>query len=171
MKLLYVIAQEDFRDEEYFIPKEIFERAGIEVTTASLLKGKASGALGGEAEVSVSLAEASMDDHEGIVIAGGKGALMLDGNDDLKRLLFEALKDKKIIGAICISPIILANFGMLQGKSATVWDKDGEQADTLKRQGALYFPESVVEDSNIITANGPDAAEEFGKTILAVLNS
>jgi protease I len=166
MKILYVIAQKDFRDEEYFIPKKIFEDNKIIVETTSIKKEEAIGILGGTTKINIELKDANMNNYNAIVIAGGKGALTLDENDDLKRLLYDAMKEDKTIAAICISPLILANFGLLRKKVATVWDNNGQQASILKRQGAIYCKESVVIDKNIITANGPNAAEEFAKSII-----
>jgi len=37
-KIAMIIAFSNFRDEEYFIPKEIFEEAGFEVKTVSTKK-------------------------------------------------------------------------------------------------------------------------------------
>ena len=50
-KAVMIIAFRDFRDKEYFVPKEILEKAGIEVKTASNKKGTAIGADGGDTEV------------------------------------------------------------------------------------------------------------------------
>lgn len=166
-KILYVIAQKDFRDEEYFVPKNIFEESSFEVVTTSVEVGEAVGVKGGSAKVDIALKDAFMDDYSAIVIAGGKGALSLEGNLDLERLIFDAMKADKVVAAICIAPLILARMGILARRCATVWDKDGEQAAILLKNGCLYFEESVVEDKNIITANGPDAAEEFARSIVS----
>jgi protease I len=39
----------------------------------------------------------------------------------------------------------------------------------LKQQGAHYTGKPVVVDGNLITANGPKAAEAFGKAIVSTL--
>ncbi|MCS7131535.1 MAG: DJ-1/PfpI family protein, partial [Hadesarchaea archaeon] len=75
----------------------------------------------------------------------------------------DAAKKGKKVGAICIAPIILANAGVLEGKRATVWN--GDFVRMLKERGAKYTGKQVEVDGNIITANGPTAAKEFGRTI------
>jgi protease I len=45
----------------------------------------------------------------------------------------------------------------------------GSQAKILKEKGAIFEKKPVVFDGKIITANGPGAAEEFGKTIVELL--
>ena len=46
-KILMIIALRNFRNEEYFIPKEILEKAGMEVVAASTQRGIAVGSQGG----------------------------------------------------------------------------------------------------------------------------
>lgn len=166
-KVLYVVAQDGFRDEEYFTPKEIFEDNSIEVITASLEAGTAKGSLGGEATVDQSLADSKIDDFSALIIAGGPGALSLDGNDNLYGLIFDALRKGKTVAAICIAPVILANAGVLKGVSATVWNDEQEsQSKLLYEKSAIVFNEDVVVEGPIITANGPHAAKEFANSIL-----
>ncbi len=52
-----IIALKDFQDEEYFVPKEIFEKADLEVITISKEIGKAIGSEGGEATVDIDLSK------------------------------------------------------------------------------------------------------------------
>jgi putative intracellular protease/amidase len=49
-KVALIIAFRDFRDEEYFVTKEILEIAGIKVKTVSNERGIAIGADGGEVD-------------------------------------------------------------------------------------------------------------------------
>jgi len=170
-KIAMVIAFKDFRDEEYFRPKEILEGAGIEVKTASDQKGKAIGADGGEVTVDLLVSEVNPAEFDGVVFVGGPGCLKHLDNEDSYRLAKQTLSEGKILAAICISPVILAKAGVLEGKKATVWSSPLEKKpiETLKENGATYQEESVVTDENIITANGPAAAQEFGQTILKLL--
>jgi protease I len=69
-----------------------------------------------------------------------------------------------VLGAICIAPTILAKAGVLKGKQATVWDAKGEQIAILKAAGARYTGNEVTVDALLVTGNGPNAAEEFGRT-------
>ncbi|GAJ17159.1 unnamed protein product, partial [marine sediment metagenome] len=68
--------------------------------------------------------------------------------------------------AICIAPVTLANAGILDKKKATVFRSE---VKAIKRKGAIYTGKVVEVDGNIITAEGPQAAEEFGKTIINLL--
>ena len=44
-KIVFVVAPEVFRDEEYIEPKTILEAAGVEVTTASTVVGEIYGKI------------------------------------------------------------------------------------------------------------------------------
>jgi putative intracellular protease/amidase len=53
---------------------------------------------------------------------------------------------------------------VLRGRNATVWDDGkGTEIDLLERCGATFVDTKVVVDDRIVTANGPEAAVEFGK--------
>ena len=73
------------------------------------------------------------------------------------------MKARKPLGAICIAPTILAAAGVLEGIKATVWNRDNAESAFLELHGAIFTNESVTQDGLIITGNGPEAAEEFGK--------
>lgn len=165
-KVLMVIAQENFRDEEFFEPKKVLEDNGIDVTVASSSKETAIGMLGGTAKPDIKISDANMDDYDAIVISGGSGSKeYLWDNKDLHKLVNKAYSDNKIVSAICVSPVVLAKSGILEGKNVTVFD-DPNSINEIKECGACYENESVVTCENIITGKGPDYAEEFGKEVL-----
>lgn len=169
-KAVMIIAFRDFRDPEYFIPKEILEKNGVEVKTASNKIGIAIGAEGGETNVDLLVSEINVSDFNAVIFVGGPGCLENLDNEDSYRVAKEALSQNKVLASICISPVILAKAGVLKGKKATVWtDWTKSQAKILKENGAIYEGKSVVVDGKIITANGPQAAESFGKEILIAL--
>jgi protease I len=170
-KALFVIAFRNFRDPEYFLPKEILENSGIEVKTASNKKGIAIGAEGGEVEVDFLIEEVNPKDFDAIIFIGGPGCLEALDNEKSYNLIKQTVDFKKILGAICIAPVILAKSGVLEGKKATVWSSPFDRAPIkiLKENGANFVDENVVQDGKIITANGPEAAKDFGRKILEML--
>ena len=163
-KILMIIAPENFRDEEYFQPKEIFLKSGAEVTTASLKTGKIKGMLGGIAEAEITLDDVNVAYYDAIIFSGGSGATVYFDNEKALRIAKEAFEKGKVVGAICIAPAILANAGILKGKNATVWKSD-ETLKIFEEQGVNYTGKDVEVAGNIITANGPHAAKEFAYEI------
>ena len=173
MKIIFVIAFRDFRDEEYFTPKEILAAASFEIKTASNKKGTAVGADGGEAEVDFLVSEVNPADFDAVVFVGGPGCLKNLDNEESYNLARETIAKNKILAAICISPIILAKAGVLKGKKATVWTSpmDKSAIKVLEENGVIYQNKAVVSDGKIITADGPSSAKEFGEKIIEALTS
>ncbi len=167
-KIVMIIAFKDFRDEEYFVPKDILEKAGIEVKTASNKMGTAIGADGGEAEVDLLVSEINPADFDAIIFVGGPGCLKNLDNENSYQLARKTIAEDKVLAAICISPVILAKAGVLKDKKATVWSSslDRSSVEILKENGAIiYEAQEIVIDGKIITANGPDAAGDFAKAV------
>lgn len=167
-RIVMVIAFQGFRDEEYFVPKEILERAGVEVKTASIKLGIAMGDEGGEASIDFLISAIRPEEFDAVIFVGGPGCLQYLDNDDAYHLARETVSQNKILAAICISPVILAKAGVLKEKKATVWNSplDKTPLKILEENGAEYIDKDVVRDGKIITANGPSAAEEFAQKIL-----
>jgi len=170
-KIAMIVAHRDFRDEEYFVPKEILEGAGAEVKTASNKMGRALGADGGDVEVELLLENLNPADFDAIVFIGGPGCLENLDNEDSYKVARETVSQGKVLASICISPTILAKAGVLKGKKATVWSSpmDKSSVKILEENGAIYQDEVVVIDGKIITGNGPEAAKDFGEAIIEVL--
>ena len=169
MPVLFIIAQEGYQDWEYETPKQILEEADIKVITASKKIGLAQGSFGGHAQVAISLDKVNVSDYQAIIFIGGHGARKYQQDPSALRIAQEANLKKKLIGAICIAPTILAHAGILKGKNATVWDEDQEQHLLIEKLGANYINKPVVQDQHIITANGPKAAKEFGEALLHII--
>jgi protease I len=167
MKILFFIAPKDFRDEEYFIPQEIFEKEGFQTFTASTIKEIAVGKLGGEVNIDFLFTEIDVNDYDAVVFVGGEGAVKNLDNEEIYNII-RKITNKTLLAAICISPVILANAGVLEGKKATVWSSSlfKSPISLIKEKGAFYVDENVVSDGNIITANGPEAAEQFALKII-----
>ena len=171
-KIAMVVAFEDFKDEEYFIPREIFEEAEIEIVTISNQGGMARGVSGAEVAVDVKLDDLKVENYDGVVFVGGSGCLENLDNESSYRIARETVEQGKILAAICISPVILAKAGVLKNKKATVWSAPLYQnpIKILKEKGAVYQDENVVADGKIITANGPQVAEDFAKMVIKILD-
>jgi len=161
-KVLMVVAPQNFRDEEYQKPRQVLEAAGWQIEVASKGVNEATGMLGAKAKIDKDISQVNVDDYQGVVFVGGTGAAVYFEDQTALALAKTAFEKGKVVGAICIAPSILANAGILQGKRATAFSS--EQAN-LSAKGAYYTGESVTVDGKIVTANGPGAAEEFGRRI------
>lgn len=171
-KVALIIAQEGFEDNEFSQTKDVLIRQGAEISVVSKNTVlPALGKYGLEVIPDIKLDDLEVEDFNAIVFIGGPGATVYV--DDLRahQIIKEAVEKKKILGAICIAPTILAKAGVLRGVEATVWSNafDPSTIDVLKESGANYIDKPVVISGKIVTANGPSAASEFGEALASLL--
>ncbi|MEW6748575.1 MAG: DJ-1/PfpI family protein [Candidatus Micrarchaeota archaeon] len=167
-KVLMIIAQKGYKEEELQVPKRIIEGAGHHVKVASLTRMKAVGTRGTEVQPDLAVSEANPDFFDCIVIVGGPGSPSLAESKDVMDLLIAARKKDKQLAAICLGPMALAKSGALTDKKATVFP-DRSAIMLLRDSGAQYVQEPVVADTKVITADSPASAEEFGKRLVELL--
>lgn len=168
-KVMFVIAGSGFQPIEYSVPKKILEHSGITIITASDKPEIASANDGTTAIIDKTLDQVSVDDFDALFFIGGPEALDHLDNEKSYQLLRKTAEEKKIFGAICISVRILAKSGVLKGKKVTGWNGDNKLGAILEKAEATYVKKDVIVDGNIITATGPEAAQEFGAKILTIL--
>ena len=170
-KIAMIVAFRDFRDVEYFIPRDVFVQAGARVITFSKEKGRAIGADGGEVEIDSTLEELNPAHYDAVVFVGGSGMAKNIDSELHHQIARATVEANKVLGAICIAPAILAKAGVLDGKKATVWSSpmDKSAVRILQEEGAVYEDKAVVVDGKIVTGNGPMAAKEFAETVVNLL--
>lgn len=165
-KVLFIVSSRGFQPIEYGIPRQILEDEDIQVFTSSDKSGTAISSDGSPIKVDFVLEDVNVQDFDGVFIIGGPGAMEHLDNDRTYRIIHEI--DRKvdaIYGAICISTRILAHADVLEARRVTGWDGDHKIQGILSDYKAHYIAEPVIIDRNIITAKGPDAAQEFGEAI------
>jgi protease I len=166
-RALFIIAQNNFRDEELLEPKKVLDSNQVETRVACKTKSSATGKLGRQIEPDLALDQVEAKDFDAIIFVGGSGAQEYFDDHQALGLAKDFYKAKKIVAAICIAPSILANAGILIGKTVTAYPS---QEENLKNKGAEYTGMQVEVDGNIVTAKDPSAAEEFGQKLLFMLS-
>lgn len=172
-KIALIIAFKGFQDQEYFETRRVLESAGYQVDIFSNQVGLAQGTEGGEVKIDLSLDQISLDKYQALVLIGGSGALKCLNNELVHSLIQEALNSRDLIlAAICIAPLILTQAVDLKGRSMTVWSSslDRSAVKVLKNEGVSYLDQPVVKDGQLITADGPAAAETFAQAIVLELD-
>lgn len=161
-KAVFIIAAKDFQEEEFSRPFAILLQKGVNITVASTQLGEAVGMKGAKARVDMLLKDVAAGDFDAVVFIGGAGAAEYVTDPVAQQLAQDAVRKRKIVGAICIAPMILAKAGLLKGKKATVFPT---MADQLKAEGVKYTSKPVEREGRIITADGPGSAAEFGQEL------
>ena len=134
--------------------------------TASERAGECIEKYGAKVLAEVPIHSLSAHDYDAIVLIGGPGASQYFHDADLIHLVQEANTASKVIAAICIAPTILANADILRGRKTTAFPSE---KDALFQKGAMYTGKDVEVDGNIVTANGPEAAEQFAEEIAKLI--
>jgi protease I len=165
-KILIIIAHKVFRDEEYQIPRDIFEKEGAIIKVASTSLTPAMGKNGLKVYPDILLQNAKSAEFDAVVFVGGAGCKEYWHDITAQSLSVDFYKTGKLTTAICSAPVILAYAGLLKGRKATCFSADKEH---LLTNGAHYLDEDVVEDGRIITANGYLASGKFAETIVKEL--
>lgn len=165
-RAVLIIAHENFNDEELAGPMEALEGAGVKVVLASSAVDPAKGMLGAVVVPDILLEDIIVSDFDAVVFIGGGGSSEYFDSPVAHSIAREAASTGKLLGAICIAPSTLANAGLFEGKKATSYPSE---EDNLKSKGAAFTGAGVEVDGNIITADGPSSAREFGRALLRAL--
>lgn len=167
-KALMLIAADQFQDDEFAVPKGILEKNGIQVTVASTTLAEITGMNGAKAKADILLKDVKAADYDAVLFIGGAGAAQYIDDPVAHKLAQDAVAANKIVGAICIAPVCLARSGVLKGKNATTYPVEANQKE-LSSCGVNYTGKPLEKDGNIITADGPNSAKEFGEEISRAL--
>ncbi|MEM5815242.1 MAG: DJ-1/PfpI family protein [Candidatus Aenigmatarchaeota archaeon] len=162
MRILVPLA-EGFEEIEAVTIVDVLRRAGIRVDVVGLEDEIVKGRNDIKILCDKTLDEVNENEYNGIVLPGGNpGYKNLMASEKIITILKNFNLKRKIIGAICASPLILAKIGILKEKKATCYP-------TLKNEIPKYVDEKVVLDDNIITSQGPSTALDFSLQIVKIL--
>ena len=164
-KILSVIAPEKFQQIEYLESKKALEEKGHEVVTACSHQ-MAFDKNDERYKVDILLDEVMEDDFDMVLFIGGPGSHALFDDPDCHSIARAFYEAGKLTTAICAAPVILGRAGLLNGKKATCFPA---QKEALIESGAEYSEAHVERDGLIITADGPQAAYDFGLAVAEAL--
>lgn len=155
-----------FEEIEAITTVDILRRGGVHLTLASLesdllVQGKQQVQIRAE----VSLQNALQDEYDALILPGGPGTFELLKSELVLDVVQDYASNGKWLCAICAAPLILKEAGLLEDKHYTAHFSVAESLPHIQ----LNKP--VIEDGNMITANGPAAAVDFALTILRALTS
>ena len=142
---------------------DLLRRADIEVVTAGLKDGPITASRGVTFVPDKPLDHVLGDDFDMIVLPGGlPGADHLDADPRIHHLLQRMAELDKYTAAICAAPKVLANAGVLEGRSATSYPG---VIDAMDLPATRVLTESVVVDGRVVTSRGPGTAMDFALSL------
>ena len=163
MDKVYVFLADGFETVEALAPVDVMRRAGLQVTTVSIM-GRSNVVSAQNVTVVADLLfeDVVFDDASALVLpGGGVGTDNLSAHEPLRALLVDACSRGLLVAAICAAPMVFGRIGILKGKKATC--HPGCESDLFD---AEYTAAAVEQDGNIITACGPGASFDFGFAII-----
>lgn len=165
MHNIIVPLADGFEEMEAVAVIDILRRAGIQVFVAGVDGMEAVGSHGIHVVCDGPIEECRAERMAGIVLPGGMpGTTNLAKNADVRRLIERAHESGKIVAAICAAPVILAQMGLLKGRSATSHPKHAGELGECS-----YLDEAVVVDGNVVTSRGAGTAIYFAAELVKII--
>lgn len=169
-KTIAVLATDGFEQVELTKPVEALKAAGAKVVVVSLEAGEIQGFnhhdKGDRTPVDVKVADADVEDYDGLLLPGGvisPDALRLD---DAAVAFVKAFgKAGKPIAAICHGPWTLIDAGLVEGRRMTSWPS---LKTDLTNAGAHWVDEAAVTDGGLVTSRNPDDIPAFCEAAIKV---
>ncbi len=157
----------DFEELEAVTIVDLLRRAGIEVVTASLGERTVRASRG-----TVLVADATLDDvrdrlFDVVVLPGGlPGADRLRDDPRVIDILHRHADADRYTAAICAAPKVLAEAGLLDGRSATSYPGVLEALDLPETR---LTASAVERDGKVVTSRGPGTAMDFALALIEAL--
>lgn len=147
-----------------------WEGMGAEVIIAGIETGTVKAGFGPlELEITKAVGDIASDEFDAVFIPGGTSPAILMEDEAVLEFIRKAVKEDKLVAAICHGPQVLIAAGVLDGRRATcvvVEDREYfDVRDALIEAGGIYVNEAVVTDGNIITSRLPDDVPVFQKAV------
>ncbi len=170
-KRVLILATDGFEQSELTGPRDRLDRAGFETVITSPkdgeIRGWQHGDWGDTVKVDLELDEVSVGDYDALLLPGGvinPDKLRMD--EKAIALVKAFAENGKPIAAICHGPWLLAEAGLVDGKTVTGWPSIRTD---LKNAGANVVDKEVAIDGNLITSRKPDDIPAFSDALVTAL--
>ncbi|MGA2877884.1 MAG: type 1 glutamine amidotransferase domain-containing protein [Bryobacteraceae bacterium] len=171
-KRIAILATDGVEQVELTEPRKALDAAGAKTELVSPAKGKLQAwrhqDKGDQFPVDVELDAANPSNYDALLLPGGVA------NPDQLRTMPKAVHfvksffdEGKPVAAICHAPWMLAEAGVVHGKTLTSWPS--LQTD-LKNAGAKWVDREVVEDDGLVTSRKPDDLPAFNQKMVEVFS-
>lgn len=162
-KTIAFLVTDGFEQVELTTPWEQIKLAGAETELIALKDGKVQGFnhldKGDAFQVDKTVADASAEDYDGLVLPGGVAnpdALRMDQSAvEFVRAFFT---EKKPVAVICHGPWTLVEADVVHGRKLTSWPS---LRTDIQNAGGNWVDQEVVVDQGLVSSRKPDDLEAF----------
>ena len=165
-KRVAILVEDLYQDQEVWYPYYRLKEAGAEVLVVGTGKPEYKSKHGYPITPTTSAEEVLAADLDGVIVPGGYAPDILRRFPSVIRLLREANRQGKLIGAICHAGWVLCSADVLKGRTVTCFSAI---RDDVVNAGATYVDREVVRDGNLITSRKPDDLPAFMRVFLDAL--
>ena len=171
-KRIAILATDGFEQVELTEPKKALEAAGATTEIVSpkggAIKGWKTKDWGDSVQVDKTLDQAKAQNYDALLLPGG-----VINPDHLRmepkavQFVKDFVSSGKTVAAICHGPWMLAEAGVVKGKTMTSWPSIRTD---LRNAGANVVDQEVATDGQFITSRKPDDIPAFNRTIIERLS-
>jgi 4-methyl-5(b-hydroxyethyl)-thiazole monophosphate biosynthesis len=156
-----------FEEIEAITIVDILRRAGVTVQMVGVDTEDVIGAHGIQVKTNTTLASLDPKKIGALLLPGGSpGYVNLRNHMGVLTLIKTIYDSGKLVAAICAAPSALADAGVLNQSTCTIYPGMEEE---LEHGGGLPSTENVVQDKNVITSRGPATSIPFAIKIVEYL--
>ena len=166
-KILLILPHYDFDDNELRIIREKLNSNGIKTEIASSHLSEAQGRYKTIIVPDVLINFVESSDYDGFVFIGEEAAAEYFSNPTILRIIDQAHFSHKTIAAIGAAVPVLAYTGKLGGLKVTSSERERRRLEEL---GTIFTGRRIEISDHFVTASGPEATDEFAKSIVEMLN-
>ena len=163
-----ILVEDLYQDQEVWYPYYRLKEAGADVVVVGTGKQEYKSKHGYPISSDTSAEDVSASEFDAVIVPGGYAPDILRRVPAVVRLITEANRQGKIIGAICHAGWVLCSADVLRGKTATCF---AAIKDDVVNAGATFVDREVVRDGNLITSRKPDDLPAFMRTIIEALQA
>ena len=143
-KLVAVMLGDGFEPLEALAPIDVLRRGGMKVDTVSVMEGRqVTSAQGVTLYADAGVGDVDLMGFDMIVVPGGSGGVEnLARCEPLAAALRAFMAEGRLVAAICAGPTILADLGLLEGRTATCYPgcEEGFPAGAYQAEMATSSP-------------------------------
>ncbi len=165
--MIYLFLADGVADMEAVTVTECLRRAGLPARTAGVTGMTVTGARGIKILADIPISEVPDGPHDLLVFPGGlRGVENLSACARVRQLVRSAMEADAPVGAICAAPGMLADMGLISGRTVTCYPSEAEK---VRQGGAYVLDRPWVREGNLVTGRGPGASVPFGAALVALL--
>ena len=166
MPRIALLIADGFEDSEFRYPYRHLLDAGFHIDIISKEVRHYTGKHGEKVFATLAVADAEADDYDALFIPGGKAPEQLCEIPEMVAFVKSCDAEGQILCAVCHGPLLLAEAGLLQGRTVTGYKATKTR---LLNAGALYTGSSIETDGRIITARDPRSLPEMTERFITAL--